>query len=170
MVMGQRESAYRRDLSNALANPSSNGPITVLWWTRGGEPGPGYTSDKLELRIAQAGPAEGSYVRARFNKSYDPPFLSEEYSIYVPRELWLKLVQAIGEEDLFDTKLPSEGRSDIADAIKETIRIEIGKRSYEKTLYLSEPNELIRSKEALNQIVRFLVERGSHKIRNRQSK
>lgn len=139
--------------------------ITFSWWARGGEPGPGYTSDKLDLEI-NGQSIVGTYIRARFDANFDPPFLSEQFTSQVPEQLYRDLVEALENDRAFSSHFVSEDRSNLADAIKDTIRLTIGERSDEKTLYESDKSELAASKAARNAIVKYLYDRGKKTIRN----
>jgi len=138
---------------------------TFCWWARGGEPGPGYTSDKLDIEINDQR-IVGTYIRARFDANYDPPFLSEQFTSQIPKQLYRDLVEALENDQVFRSHFASEDQSNIADAIKDTIRLTIGERSDEKTLYESDKSELAASKAARNAIVRYLYDRGKKTIRN----
>ncbi|MBR0773396.1 hypothetical protein JQ543_12520 [Bradyrhizobium diazoefficiens] len=147
------------------------GLTTFSWWSRGGEPGPGYTSDKLDVQIEKNGAgAHGTYIRARFDNSYEPPFLSEQYTSTVPEPLVRDLLAALERDKTYSLHFASEDRSNLADAIKDTIRLTVGEQSQEKTLYASESSELAASKAARNTIVRYLYENGSKTIRNQKKK
>lgn len=145
------------------------GLVVFSWWERGGEPGPGYTSDELECSI-QNGKARGTYTRARFNQEYDPPFLSEQFSSTVPENLCRGLLDALARENLFSKHFSSEDQSNLADAIKTTIHLSVGGRVEEKTLYNAGPSELAASKDARNLIVKYLFERGNRTVHSQKKK
>jgi hypothetical protein len=147
----------------------TTGLTTFSWWSRGGEPGPGYTSDKLDVQI-EKNRAHGTYIRARFDPSYDPPFLSEQFTAWIPEQLSRDLLEALERDKAYSSHFASEDRSNLADAIKDTISLKVGERSQEKTLYASEISELAASKAARNAIVRYLYENGEKTIRSQKSK
>lgn len=148
---------------------AAEGPIVFSWWDRGGEPGPGYTSDKLECNV-QNGSARGTYIRARFNQDYDPPFLSEQFTSTLPENLCRALLDALNRESAFSKHFASEDQSNLADAIKSTIQLSIGGHVDEKTLYNSTPSELAESKNARNVVVKYLFDKGNKTVRSRKKK
>jgi hypothetical protein len=168
MIMSENEGQLVAAMS-ATSPAQNQGPVTLGWWSRGGEPGPGYTSDKLDLQL-QGNHARGTYIKARFDREYDPPFLSEQFAYTVPERLWRDLFEALEREKAFATHFVSEDRSNIADIIKDTIALTAGQRSQEKTFYGSEKTELPASKAARNAIAQYLHDRGERTIRSQKRK
>ncbi len=145
----------------------AKGPTTFVWWARGGEPGPGYTSDRLELTIADVNSAAtAKYIRARFDRAYEPPFLSEEFSAMVPAETWRAVLSSLEGERLFEAAFPSEGRSNVADVVKETFSITADGVTKEKTLYGPAAGELGPSRTLLARLAGWLVQNGERKVRS----
>jgi hypothetical protein len=143
--------------------------VTLSWWSRGGEPGPGYTSDKLDIHI-ENNHAIGTYIRARFNTNYNPPFLSEQFTSSIPEQFFRDLLTALEREKIYDQHFASEDRSKLADAIKDTISLSVAGRSQQKTLYASEKSELATSKAVRDRIAKYLYDNGKKTIRSQQIK
>lgn len=155
--------------TSATTTPESGRDIAFSWWARGGEPGPGYTSDKIEIRAAENA-IHGSYIRARFNDDYEPPFLSEEFSALIPQSLWQRLRSALSQDNPFGIHLPSEDRGNVADILKETISLSIGGHVTEKTVFGSGPEELPSLKSARNEVAQYLVDNGTRRIRSQRKR
>jgi len=173
--LGERSAAMAENENHpatqtgATARTRAAGLTTFSWWSRGGEPGPGYTSDKLDFQI-EKNRAHGTYIRARFDTNYDPPFLSEQFTFSIPEQLCRDLLDALKRDKAFSSHFASEDRSNLADAIKDTINLTVGEQSEEKTLYGSETSELAASKAARNAIVTYLFHNGKKTIRNQRKK
>ena len=157
--------------TNTASEPKSDVRNTMRfsWWWRGGEPGPGYTSDKLDFEI-QKNHADGTYIRARFDAAYEPPFLSEQFNAPLPEKLFRELLDSMNREKLFGSHFGSEDRFNVADAIKDTVSLTVGSASQEKTLYNSDASELRASKKARDAIAKYLVDHGNRTIRSRKKK
>jgi len=154
------------DFATRLAQQTDDEPIAVSWWTRGGKPGPAYTSDKIDLQ-ATRGDASGSYVRARADQKYDPPFLLEAYAGPVPQKLWRRFVDTLAQERWYEVRFAWEVGRPPADALKDTIRIEIGPSVFEKTLVESGQDELAGAKQARHQVAQLLIDKGEHKVHSK---
>jgi hypothetical protein len=165
---------WREDLERPF--PATGGPakdffvlsrstiVSLSWWTRGGDPGPSYTSDKLDIAITD-NVVSATYIRARFDAAYAPPFRSEEFAGNLPSTEWQSLFAAIDGDQMFDKHIPAEDRSDLADALKDTVEVvaKTGKRT--KTFYELSDDEFVASRAARNNIANFLVKHGRHRLR-----
>ncbi len=149
--------AAESELNQLIARCEPNCPLTFLWWTRGGEPGPGYTSDHLTITFEERRIA-GAYIRARFDQTRDPPFKALQYDGDLPPAARAELMTLLVKETPFDRHMPSEDRDDLADAIKDTIQVVLAGRQFEKTLYQSNAAELAGLKAFRSKIARMLYD------------
>ena len=135
----------------------------MSWWTRGGEPGPGYTSDKLDV-VVSGRTISGTYVRARFDQSYDPPFKPEEFTGDVPDDLWHALSAAIDGEQIFARHLPAEDKADLADALKDTIEVVVDGQVTTKTMYDLAERDLPHTRAQVKTVAAYLLAHGRHRL------
>lgn len=149
--------------SEPAAAPRS-APVQMSWWTRGGEPGPGYSSDKLELAVAGE-TVTGTYIRARFDASNDPPFKAEQFTGDVPPAAWDKLRAALDDERVFGRHFPSEDQADLADALKDTVELSTAGQTRTKSFYGLPDADLARSRAVVKDIAAYLAKHGRHSVR-----
>lgn len=159
-----------RPAADILGNLDSPGAVVVFaWWVRGGEPGPGYTSDKVEVRATE-GSVIASYIRARFDQAYETSFRAEEFSGQIPLSLWANLRHSLKQETPFLTRFESELRSNVMDILKGTISVSINGQAEEKTLFGSTAEELPMVKSACNEIAIHLIDHGMRQLRSKLKK
>jgi hypothetical protein len=142
------------DYATALAE-CGDCPIQVIWWTRGGEPGPGYTSDKLTI-TAHEGLLTGVYVKTRFDPAYENSFRAIQYRDSLPRAAIEAMLVALRDDAVFDTHFKSEDRGNLADGIKDTLTATVDWRTFEKNMVATTADEIARAKTARNQIAALL--------------
>lgn len=142
------------DYATALAQ-CRDCPVEVIWWTRGGEPGPGYTSDKLTI-TAREGLLTGVYVKTRFDPAYENSFRAIQYRDSLPRAAVEAMLVALRDDAVFDTHFKSEDRGNLADGIKDTLTATIDGKTFEKAMVATTPDEIARAKTARNQIAALL--------------
>lgn len=130
--------------------------LSVDWWTRGGAPGPSWTSDKLTV-VSHAGLTRATYIRARFDPAYDKNFRAVEYQAAVNRSEAESLVRALDGDGLFARRLAAEERGDLADGIKDTITVELDRRRFDKTVIAVEPDQLAQAAAARNRLVQIVM-------------
>jgi hypothetical protein len=151
----------------ALADAPAPPDFVLSWWVRGGEPGPGYTSDKLDVTLRH-GSADGVYIRARWDPEYQGGFRSEAFSAALGGGEWRELLAALASGRLFGAHFASEDRADLADAVKETIELRAAGRLAAKTLYGSDKAELRPAKDQRNRLARLLTETGERRERTKR--
>ena len=104
------------------------------WWKRGGEPGPDWLSDNIDLVTIQ-GRTKGQYIRTR--NAPMPPFQSqaEKFTGEIPPEIAVKLLQTLFIQRIFERTFPSEQRINLADAVSQTFDLTLENMHLVKTLY-----------------------------------
>lgn len=148
------QTVNRSDFAQAVTN-CRGCDFTVDWWARGGEPGPGYTSDKLTV-VADAGGAEATYIKARFDPAFETGFRALRHTARLSRSEAEELLRAIGRNGLFDRHVAAEDRGDLADGIKETVSVTFPESSFSKTLIEAEPDDFAGAAELRDAISRRL--------------
>lgn len=107
--------------------------FSVDWWTRGGEPGPGYTSDKLTVAAGKDA-ARATYIKTRFDPAFEGGFRALRFAGYVDRAEAERLLAAFDRDRLFDRRFAAEGRGDLADGVKDTIEVKLPSSTFAKTM------------------------------------
>lgn len=146
--------AYEHDPSAVL-----RGAWRLSWWRRGGEPGPDWTSDKVDLSAAQ-GHVAGQYTRAR--NAPTPPFAAraDEHTGPVPSALADGVLRAMFTTRLFEQTLPAEGRGNLADAVTHTVELSYESLHFRKDLYEPGPDEIGAWVQAFEAVAEQLTREG----------
>lgn len=124
------------------ADLQPNPEVTLFsWWVRGGEPGPGWTSDALEVRHA-GGRVVALYTRSR--TVFDNRMVSraDEFEMEVRPEMLGELARMLLATGLFARTLAEEDDRGMRDILKETWELQRGVDRLAKTLYEPFPAEL----------------------------
>lgn len=132
---------------------------TIDWWTRGGEPGPGNTSDKLTV-TTRDGFTRATYVTARFDTAYENNARAQEYSVSLNRPQADALLHALDGDGLFARTFEAEGRENLADGVKDTVRVEFARGRFEKTLVELAPDQLAQAVRARNALAAAITQQG----------
>lgn len=129
------------------------------WWKRGGEPGPDWLSDKVDL-VATNGRVAGQYTLAR--NAPAPPFRThaDEHTGEVPEALAAGLLRAIFAHRLYEQTFAAEGRANLADAVRHTFDLTIDAVHLEKTLHEPTRDELGEVGRACEAIAAHLLATG----------
>ena len=158
----QHEAARLREAFAADPEAALRGGFAFSWWCHGGEPGPDWLSDKLDL-VARDGQFSGVYTRARPDPA--PPFQvrAQSFSGGVPEPLIRSLLAAIFERRLFEATLPSELRGNVMDALQQSFDLTLAGTHLQKTLFEPAPEELGSYPDACARITQRLMETGSRR-------
>lgn len=132
------------------------------YWRHGGEPGPDWLSDKLDLSAAN-GQVTARYIRTRNDQA--PPFSphAEEFTGAVPANLAESLLRALIAGQLFERTLPAEGSTQLADALQLELELSVGSLHLKKHLYEPQPAELGDLGPACEQVMGHLKDQGAKK-------
>src|ERR1700733_10646943 len=103
----EREPEFRRE------------PVKLALWQHGGGPGQGFTSDQLELELHGDRSVTGTFVRTRFDLTYEPPFLAERFTGAVPRKDAEALLALALGGPLFEREHAAERDPNVGDVMKE---------------------------------------------------
>ncbi|XXY54056.1 hypothetical protein WME91_23285 [Sorangium sp. So ce269] len=135
---------------------------TLSWWRHGGEPGPDWLSDKIDITAAK-GKVTGVYTRAR--NAPTPPFKTQadEFTGQVPSALAEPVFRAIVAGRLYERTLPSESRADLADAVQHAFELNVGSLRLVKTLHEPSRDELGELGPALEGVANHLRDTGAHR-------
>jgi hypothetical protein len=135
---------------------------TFSWWRHGGEPGPDWLSDKVDIAVA-GGQVTGTYTRAR--NAPRPPFqtTADEFTGTLPAPLAEQLLRSIFTTQIFERSLPSEARANLADAIKQEFELRVGSTHLSKTLHEPAPEELGDLGPACDAVAAHLRDTGTHR-------
>jgi hypothetical protein len=137
------------------------------YWSRGGDPGEGYSSDLLAFR-ATGGEIAGEYVRTRFDEAYDPPYLSERFARPVAVPEADAIVQAALASDLFSRTLTAETQPPVADILKETWTLTWSGQELSKTLFEPLPDDLRALRSHCQDLMAKLAQSGRRETLSRK--
>jgi hypothetical protein len=151
----------------SVASCGEDCEYTVDWWTRGGEPGPGYTSDKLTVTVAN-GFARATYVKSRFDPAYEGNFRALQYTSAINRSEADAFLRALEKDEAFSRYFAGEDRLNLADGIKDTVGVHFADQSYEKTMVESEAADLANAKVIRNGLAGRLEQAGRGTDLNRK--
>lgn len=148
---------YERDSNKVLQSGWS-----LSWWRHGGEPGPDWLSDKIDL-TAKEGNVTGRYTRAR--NAPVPPFApkADEFTGTVPTALAEQLFRAIFAVRLYERSFPSEARAGLADAVQQSFELDVGSLHLAKILYEPSRAELGELGAACESVAAHLRDAGLHR-------
>ena len=158
----QHEAARLREAFAAAPEATLRGGFAFSWWCHGGEPGPDWLSDKLDL-ATRDDQFSGLYTRARPDPT--PPFQirAQAFSGGVPEPLIRALLAAIFASRLFEATVASELRGDLMDALQQHFDLTLAGVRLQKTLFEPAAEELGGFPNVCAQIIRRLTETGSRR-------
>jgi hypothetical protein len=142
-------------------------PFLFQFWLRGGPPGQGFTSDKIEVK-GDGHRIQGRFVRARFDPSYEPPFLAEEFSATLTNSQCIPLMRSFFQTNMMEKTHPSEQEPPVADILKETWELSWDGRHSRKTFFHELPSELEALRKLVWALAGDLEKDGVRKVLNRK--
>lgn len=143
-------------------------PVKLSFWLRGGDPGEGFTSDMLELEMHPDRRAIGVYTKARFDLSYDPPYLAERFTAPVSDDEATAVLRRVIASPLFTTEYSAERAPPIGDMLKETWALSRGGVRAEKTFFHEFPADFDDIRAEIRRIMQDLEQRGDREVLNRK--
>lgn len=133
-------------------------------WQHGGGPGRGFTSDLIELRLLPDRTVQGTFTRTHFDRSYEPPFLAEQFSGPVSKDEAEAVLGLVFSSNLFGAEHPSERDPSIGGVMKEEWELGRGPTTLHKTFFRDFPPELSSIRDAAQKAARQLEAHGEKKI------
>ena len=130
----------------------ASGPLEIVLWSRGGPPGPSYTSDQLTIS-RQHGLITATYITARFDRRYDKNFRAIQYRATVSQQQIDEMLSAIQSDQIYDRHFAAEDRADRADGLKDSYTVTLNGTRFEKTVIQADDKEFAKTKAVRNTIV-----------------
>src|SRR5882672_3634148 len=127
-------------------------PLLFSFWVRGGDPGEGFTSDKLEVQCEKE-LCEANFVRTRFDEEYSPPYLAEQFTGHLSLQDVTDLLKLAVGSSLFRKEFPSEKKPPIADILKETWVLSKEGIQLQKTFFEPFPEDLVAIRKICNDLM-----------------
>lgn len=139
--------------------------LLFSFWVRGGDPGEGFTSDKLDVNCEKER-CEANFVRTRFDEQYSPPYLAEQFAGHLPLEDVTNLLKLAVCSSLFRKEFPSEKKPPIADIQKETWLLSKEGVELEKTFFEPFPEDLVAIRKICNDLMTKIENQGNRRVLN----
>jgi hypothetical protein len=138
-------------------------PLFFSYWVRGGDPGEGFTSDKLDVKCEKQD-CNMVYIRTRFDEQLSPPYLSEQFSSVLPLSKASDLLKMVFCSDLFRRDFPAEVKPPVADILKESWIFSRLEMHVEKTLFEPFPETLASLQRASRDLMEVAAKHGSRVV------
>lgn len=144
-------------------------PVELALWQHGGGPGPGFTSDQLVLTLNPDRTAHATFTRARFDQSYEPPFLAEKFTSTVTRERAEELLRRALGGPLFEREHAAERDPRIGGVMKEEWDLTRGKVHVHKTFFGERfPSDYLDVREVCFNLMADLLKTGKREVLHRK--
>lgn len=146
-----------------------NHPFLFSRWLHGGEPGPDYVSEALDLTGKKGARVEGTFLQAMFDFQYDPPQYTETFQDTVEPRRVTALLRQMLRTGLWSEEFPAERDPQVADNLKETWQFDFESVKLEKTFYEPFPPSLEAMREVCQSLVEQLKRTGKRTVERPQS-
>jgi hypothetical protein len=142
---------------------STTAALRFSWWVHGGEPGPDYVSEALDLTRTRQG-IQAVYVRAVFDFKRTPHQATERFAGTLTQAQLASTLGSVLRSKLFSRTLPEERDPSVADNLRETFQLGHASRELEKTLFEPFPEGLEEIRALCRSLIEELKQKGARTL------
>lgn len=143
------------------------GGLEIEYWDRGGPPGQGFESDHIVFKSIHGQPVE-VYTRTKFDNSYEPPFLAEEFSHMIDRQVIQQVATQLLQLRVFESSFPEENDPHIGDVTEISITARSDGNEVSNLYYDHIPTQLKAIEELFRYRMKVAAESSKPKVLHRK--
>ena len=137
------------------------GGLTIEYWVGGGQPPPYYRSE--QFRVSEKDSVDQMvFSILRFDDRYEPPQLSETFSLPARRENIQTIAQLLIAASPFSHQFPEENNPGNPSAISTELIVSSGEDRVEKRFFGSVPEALVPLSNEVTRLIEKTEAEGEH--------